>query len=109
MELKNINTSPIDWDNINPVETKGETGINISREINLDNIRLRISEYSVNYKSAEWCNKGHIIHCIEGEMTIHLKSGNSIKLAAGYSLVLGENDSHIGVTGNSSAKIFIVD
>lgn len=109
MELKNINTSSIDWENINPAETKGETGINISKEFNFDSIRIRLSEYSTNYKSAEWCDKGHIIHCIEGEMTILLKSGSNIKLAAGNSVVLAEYDPHIAVTGNNSAKIFILD
>jgi len=109
MEIKNINSQIINWDNADTIEAKGETGVNKSKEHISGEIRIRLSEYSANYKSAEWCGKGHIIHCIEGEMTIRLKSGNNIKLIEGDSLVLAENDPHIALTGNIPAKIFIVD
>jgi mannose-6-phosphate isomerase class I len=68
-----------------------------------------MTEYSPNYKSAKWCENGHFIHCIEGEITIRLKNGKEYKLCRGNSLTLSSDDHHIGITGVSSAKIFVVD
>jgi mannose-6-phosphate isomerase class I len=109
MNFKNINSKFIGWDKIEPVETKGETGFNTSKEFHINNIRIMMSEYSANYKSSAWCNRGHIIYCVDGEMNIILKDKENFNLRTGDSLILAENDSHIAVTGAQPAKIFIVD
>lgn len=109
MDIKNINSQLINWDKISGTETKGEKGINISKVIELNDTRIRLSKYSVNYVTSEWCSKGHIIHCIEGELNILLKSGNNIMLTEGKSAVLRDGDQHKGATGDKPATIFIVD
>lgn len=109
MELTNINTQLIDWDSLPRVETKGKTGVNTAHEYLSGSYRIRLSVYSANYESDHWCEKGHIIHCIEGRLILRLKDGKEIPLTEGKSLLLGENDSHMAVTGNEAAKIFIID
>jgi len=109
MELTNLNTQLIDWKSITPVDTKGKTGVNTANEFSSGGYRIRLSVYSANYESDHWCEKGHIIHCIEGILTIRQKDGNEIHLTEGKSLLLGENDHHMAVTGDESAKIFIID
>jgi len=109
MKLIDINTQLIDWDRLPPIETKGITGINTAREFSSGGYKIRLSVYSAYYESDHWCEKGHIIHCIEGEMTLRIKNKPDILLTAGQALLLGEGDHHMAVTGNDAAKIFIVD
>ncbi len=109
MDFKNVNSELVDWDTIEGVIHNGESGTSMSKEIHTGSSRIRLTEYSPNYKSAEWCENGHIIYCIHGEITIQLKSGKKYKLCTGNSLTLSSNDHHIGITGVSGAKIFVVD
>jgi len=109
MKLIDLKTHLIDWDSVLPIETKGKTGVNTTHEYLSGSYRIRLSVYSANYESDHWCETGHIIHCIEGRLILRLKDGKEIPVTEGKSLLLGENDSHMAVTGNESAKIFIID
>lgn len=59
--------STFNWTNVEKIEHKGETGTSIWQTIQLDNLRIRIVQYSKNYLADHWCQKGHIVHCLEGE------------------------------------------
>jgi quercetin dioxygenase-like cupin family protein len=109
MEIKNINSQIINWDLVDPGEVKGETGFTATKEFRTGDTRIRVAEYSANYKSAEWCPKGHIIYCIEGELKLVFKSGIELNLSPGNSIIIEEGDEHIGITGDSPVRIFIVD
>jgi len=109
MILENINTQLIDWESTAPIETKGKTGVNTAHEFSSGGYKIRLLVYSSNYESDHWCEKGHIIHCIEGSMMLKIKDRKDIYLSAGKSLLLGEGDHHMAVTGDVSAKIFIID
>jgi quercetin dioxygenase-like cupin family protein len=109
MNMNNITTQKINWDSLALNELKGETGSTLYKEVISDGVRVRLAEYSAGYKSAEWCDKGHIIHCIKGEFTLHLKNGSNVKLTEGDSILLGSSDPHTATTGNISAVIFIID
>jgi mannose-6-phosphate isomerase class I len=109
MELTNLNTQLIDWESIPPIETKGKTGVNTAHEFSAGGYKIRLSVYSANYESDHWCEKGHIIHCVEGSLILKIKDREDIYLSAGRSLLLAENDQHMAVTGDDPAKIFIID
>jgi hypothetical protein len=36
---------------------------------------VRIVEYSPGYLADHWCEKGHVILCLEGELQTELKDG----------------------------------
>lgn len=109
MDFKNINSQFVDWDTIEGVINNGQTGTSLWKEVYMEKNRIGLAEYSAEYKSAEWCEKGHILYCIEGKLIIRLKSGEEYTLCSGNSLTLGEKDHHIAITGVSPAKIFVVD
>ena len=109
MDFKKIKTQLIDWDKVPSAKHDGEKGYNTYKEFQTDDFRIGIGEYSPNYKSAEWCEKGHTIYCVEGEMTIQFKNGNEYLLTEGKSMLIGKNDHHIAITKNLGAKIFVID
>lgn len=99
----------IDWDKVPTTEKNGETGAVRSKTLQLDNIRVRIVEYSAGYKADHWCQKGHIIHCLEGEMVSELEDGNKSVFSQGMTYIVSDDlSSHRSTTANG-VKLLIID
>jgi hypothetical protein len=109
MKIPNHPFSVIEWEKIEPVEHKGITGSSFWKTKNFGDVRVRLVEYSPNYLADHWCDKGHFIFCVEGEMITELKDGRKIALKKGMSYHVGDDsDSHKSFSENG-VKLFIVD
>jgi len=109
MNIKNIPFEAIDWATVQGERHEGESGYALWRVRQYGDIRVRIVEYSPNYIADHWCSKGHILYCIDGEMTTELKDGRTIQLRKGMSYqVEDENYPHRSHT-KKGATLFIVD
>lgn len=109
MNEKNIPFQVIDWSKIPKTEHKGENGIAYWQTLQFDGLRIRIVEYSAGYIADHWCEKGHIVHCLEGEVINEQKKGSSSVLTPGMSYVVSDQLSfHRSVTKNG-VKLMIID
>ena len=107
--MSHILFNTIDWSAIEKVEYKGTTGIAIWQTIQLDGLRIRVVEYSEGYLADHWCQKGHIVHCLEGSFVTELETGESTKLSKGMTYVVSDDmSSHRSVSANG-VKLLIVD
>jgi len=107
--MSTIPFQTIDWNSVEKIEYKGETGIAIWQTIQFNGLRVRIVEYSEGYLADHWCKKGHIVHCLEGAFVSELSTGEKIKLAKGETyIVLDERSSHRSVSKNG-VKLLIID
>jgi hypothetical protein len=101
--------STIDWSEVEKAEHKGETGTSYWQTLNFGDLRIRIVEYSNGYLADHWCQKGHIVHCLEGEFESELSTGEKIKLGKGMSyIVSNEFSSHRSMSENG-VKLLIID
>lgn len=99
----------IDWSLIPKIEFKGETGLAVWQTLQFDRIRVRIVEYSKGYRADHWCQKGHIVHCLEGEFVSELENGETFILKQGMSYIVSdEASSHRSVT-KEGVKLMIID
>lgn len=106
---KNIPFQTIDWPNIPKTEHKGETGTAFWQTIQFPGLRLRIVEYSKGYLADHWCQKGHIVHCLDGEFVSELLDGKETLLKKGMTYVVSnEMSSHRSSTKNG-VKLLIID
>jgi mannose-6-phosphate isomerase class I len=97
------------WDNIPSERHEGTSGYATWKVKKVGAIRVRMVEYSENYLADHWCDKGHIIFCVEGEMITELKDGRKFQLKKGMSYQVGDNaDSH-RTQSVEGVKLFIVD
>ena len=64
--MSNIPFQTINWELIEKIEHKGETGVAFWQTIQFDGLRIRLVEYSSGYLADHWCQKGHIVHCLDG-------------------------------------------
>ncbi|WP_287126701.1 DHCW motif cupin fold protein [Desulfobacter sp.] len=109
MNNQNIPFQIIDWSKVPKTEHKGETGIANWQTLQFDGLRIRIVEYSAGYVADHWCEKGHIVHCLEGEVVNEQKLGASSVLTPGMSYVVSDElSSHRSVSKNG-VKLMIID
>lgn len=107
--MSNIPFQTIDWSNISKTEHKGETGIAFWQTLQFEGLRIRLVEYSPDYKADHWCEKGHIVYCIEGEFISELQTGEQLKLTKGMSYVVSDDlSSHRSLT-KTGVKLLIID
>jgi quercetin dioxygenase-like cupin family protein len=109
MKLSPFPFSITDFDCVEPEIKNGVTGTAEWRVLMKDNIRIRLVKYSAKYFADHWCSKGHIIYCIEGEMTTELQDGRKFNLKKGQVYSVGDNiDTHRSYT-EEGCTLFIVD
>ena len=109
MNMSEIPFGTTDWSGIARTEHAGEHGTAYWRTKQFGGIRVRMVEYTPGYLADHWCEKGHILLCLEGELHTELKDGRRFTLTPGTSYqVADETDAHRSSTA-TGAKLFIVD
>jgi quercetin dioxygenase-like cupin family protein len=110
MNSKNIPFQVIDLNKIAPTEHKGDSGMALWHTQQYDGLRVRLVEYSPNYVADHWCQKGHIVHCLEGQFTSELADGTNYLLTKGMTYIVSDDlSSHRSVTGTEGVKLLIID
>lgn len=109
MEIKAFPFQTLDWRSIAAEEHKGTTGNAQWKIFNMGNIRIRMVTYSASYFADHWCQKGHIIYCIRGEMITELEDGREFVLSAGMSYHVGDNSHAHRSRSANGCSLFIVD
>jgi len=99
----------IDWNGIPQTENTGKHGFVRTQRIQYPGLRIRIVEYSDGYLADHWCQKGHIVHCLEGEVINEQENGEEYILKEGMSyIVTDEMSSHRSRT-HKKVKLLIID
>lgn len=105
----NIPFQTIDWSSVPKTEHKGETGIAYWQTLQFGGLRVRIVEYSAGYLANHWCQKGHLVHCLEGDFVSELDNGELFHLSQGMSYIVTDDlSSHRSIAQNG-VKLLIVD
>ena len=109
MILDDIPFGTTDWSGVEVTEHTGESGTARWRTRHFGAVRVRMVEYSANYRADHWCEKGHILLCLAGELETELKDGRAFRLLPGMSYqVADRTDAHRSST-RDGATLFIVD
>ena len=109
MNHKNIPFQTIDWTKIPKTEHKGETGVAHWQTLQFDGLRIRIVEYSPGYIADHWCTKGHIVHCLAGEVINEQKDGSRSTLTKGMSYVVSDELSSHRSVSEKGVTLMIID
>jgi len=99
----------IDWTRIEKTEHKGETGTSFWQTLQFEGLRVRVVEYSKGYLADHWCQKGHIVHCLEGSFVTELETGEKFKLNKGMTYVVTDLASSHRSVSETGVKLLIVD
>ncbi|MFT3793975.1 DHCW motif cupin fold protein [Flavobacterium sp.] len=99
----------INWDEILETEHIGETGTSFWKTLQFDGLRLRLVTYSAGYFANHWCQKGHIVHCLEGAFVSELETGEKITLTQGMSYIVSDDASSHRSFSENGVKLLIID
>ena len=113
MKMSAIPFQTTDWSAIPPTIHEGAAGQAIWRTRHFgegaDPVRVRMVEYSPGYVSDHWCEKGHILLCLEGELETTLADGRVFALRPGVSYQVADGAEPHRSRTESGARLFIVD
>jgi hypothetical protein len=99
-----------DWAALEPTEHPGETGTAYWQTIHIGDVRVRMVEYTPDYLADHWCDRGHILLVLSGELVSELKDGQTFTLTEGMSYQVSDfGDSAHRSSTQTGAKLFIVD
>jgi hypothetical protein len=97
------------WAGIEPTEHPGTTGKALWRTLMIGDVRVRMVEYTPGYLADHWCERGHILLVLEGELDTELQGGSTVKLRPGMSYEVSNGASSHRSRTATGAKLFIVD
>ena len=109
MELTGIPFGITDWKEVVPTQHAGETGTAEWRTQYFGPLRVRMVEYSANYRADHWCEKGHIVLCVAGELRTELSDGRVHLLSPGMSYQVADGTDAHRSSSSAGATLFIVD
>lgn len=110
MKLPALAFTVTDWNTVTPTQHPGETGTAQWRTFNMGEARIRMVEYSAGYLADHWCDRGHVLYVLAGELETELKDGRHFTLKAGMSYQVSDfGDAAHRSSTKTGAKLFIVD
>lgn len=107
--MAKINFQTINWDEIPSTEHPGESGTSFWKTLQADGLRIRIVEYGAGYIADHWCQKGHIVHCLEGEFESELEGGERYLLTKNMTYVVSDGLSSHKSYSKNGVKLLIID
>ena len=109
MKINDIPFGITNWSKITPTRKSGISGFALWQTQVFGDIRVRIVEYSPNYEADHWCEKGHILFCLEGSLNTELSDGRTFNLTPGMSYQVADRAEPHRSKTKTGAKLFIVD
>lgn len=109
MKMNDIPFGTTDWSEVPVTEHAGISGKALWRTRQFGEIRVRMVEYTPGYLADHWCEKGHILLCLEGRLETELADGRKFVLTPGVSYQVADHAEPHRSSTEVGAKLFIVD
>jgi quercetin dioxygenase-like cupin family protein len=100
----------IDWSGVEATAHPGEHGQALWRTFAVGDLRVRVVEYSPGYLADHWCELGHVLYVVKGELCTELRDGRTFEMGAGMSYQVSDlGDAPHRSSTRTGATLFIVD
>jgi quercetin dioxygenase-like cupin family protein len=109
MEINDLPFGITTWADIPPETHAGTSGHAVWQTRHFGSIRVRMVEYSPGYLADHWCEKGHILLVLEGELETELADGRMFRLTSGMSYQVADRAEPHRSASAGGARLFIVD
>jgi len=99
----------IDWSQLPTTVVNGTTGTSTIFVVQHGGLRIRMVEYSANYLADHWCQLGHLVFVLEGELINEHEDGTVNVLKAGMSYHVSDGLSSHRSRTVGPVKMVVVD
>ncbi|MBL0126302.1 MAG: DHCW motif cupin fold protein [Flavobacteriales bacterium] len=98
-----------DWTQVPTTVLNGASGTATMRIQQHGDLRIRMVEYSANYLADHWCELGHLVFVLEGELINELQNGVTTVMKAGSYYVVSDGLSSHRSRTVGPVKLLMVD
>jgi hypothetical protein len=109
MDITAVPFITTDWTAVPEVAHEGDAGTAFWRTLEVGNIRVRMVRYSPGYVANHWCDRGHVLLVLSGELQTELADGSVHELRAGMSYQVASHTAPHRSRTARGATLFIVD
>jgi hypothetical protein len=109
MKIEDLPFGTVDWNQVEVTTHAGACGEARWRTRRFGDVRVRMLEYSAGYLADHWCNKGHFLLCLEGELETELADGRRVTLAPGHSYHVADGAAPHRSSTRTGAKLYVID
>ena len=110
MKIPALPFTVTDWSQVAPTRHPGESGEALWRTLDIGDLRVRMVEYSPGYLADHWCDRGHVLFVVAGELDTELRDGRRFRLTPGMSYPVSDlGDAAHRSSTQVGATLFIVD
>lgn len=109
MELAGFPFTVVDWAQVEAEERTAEAGTVTWRQRRFGDVRVRRVEYGPGYVADHWCDKGHVLYVLRGELVTELDDGRVVVLRAGQSYQVADGAERHRSSAPAGAELFVVD
>ena len=109
MRMSGIPFGTTDWSSVAPTTHNGDAGVATWRTQQFGDIRVRLVDYSPGYMADHWCEKGHILFCVDGQLDTELSDGRTFTLKPGMSYQVADGAEPHRSSTATGVRLFIVD
>jgi quercetin dioxygenase-like cupin family protein len=110
MKIPALPFTVTDWASVPVTVHPGETGQATWRTLDIGDLRVRLVEYSPGYLADHWCDRGHVLYVLDGELGTELQDGRTFTLTPGMSYQVSDHgDAAHRSSTRTGARLFIVD
>ena len=85
MKIPALPFTVTDWSQVAATTHAGESGQALWRTLDTGDLRVRVVEYTPGYVADHWCDRGHVLFMLEGELETELRDGRTFRLRPGMS------------------------
>ena len=109
MQLIDMPFEVTTWSEVPPTVHPGTSGEARWHTKTFGAMRVRMVEYSPGYLADHWCEKGHVVLCVRGQVRTELSDGRVFELKPGMGYQVGDGQSSHRSQTDHGATLFIVD
>jgi len=109
MNLDKFLPASFDWNTVPNEKEMGMRGFSVTKRKTIANVTVRRVEYSADYIADHWCEKGHVIIVIDGQLIVEHKGGSIHSLHQGMVYMIGDDSRAHKAKSKNGAVVFIVD
>jgi hypothetical protein len=99
----------IDWSQLPSTTVHGTSGTATMRTVQHEGLRIRMVEYSAGYLADHWCQLGHLVFILEGELINEHADGRVNVLKAGMSYHVSDGLSSHRSRTKGPVRMIVVD
>lgn len=109
MKILDVPFGVTDWNAVPETTKPGASGTVSERRFEQGNLRVRMVRYSPGYLADHWCERGHALLVLEGELVTELADGTRHVMRPGMSYQVADGAAPHRSRTETGATLFIVD